>query len=274
MEDELVVRGADPRLGDGVGRYWGYRHGLSAPGRQREPLSPGVVLILGLGPRLGVVGRTDPAGPASWFGSLVAGLDDACTVIEHEGEMRGVQVDLSPLAARRIFRVPMYTLAREVVTLEELLGREAALLEEELVDTSGWAERFERVDALLLARLEAADPPPADVEWAWRRLVATRGRLRIGDLAAELGCSRKHLAARFREHVGLPPKLVARMLRFRHASDELDRPGMGLAAVAARCGYYDQAHLDRDFHDFAGTTPTAYLAERVTFVQDAAAPAA
>jgi AraC-like DNA-binding protein len=43
---------------------------------------------------------------------------------------------------------------------------------------------------------------------------------------------------------------------------------LSLSELAATCGYYDQAHLDRDFRDFAQTTPTAYVAERVTFVQD------
>jgi transcriptional regulator GlxA family with amidase domain len=64
----------------------------------------------------------------------------------------------------------------------------------------------------------------------------------------------------------------ARMLRFRRASD-LIGSGTSIAQIAAACGYYDQAHLDRDFRDFAGSTPTAYLAARVTFVQDAS-PAA
>ena len=110
---------------------------------------------------------------------------------------------------------------------------------------------------------------PADVSWAWRRLVAARGRLRVGDLAAEIGCSRKHLAVRFSEHVGLPPKLCARMLRVRHASEQVGSSHRGdLAEIAAKCGYYDQAHLDRDFRELMGTSPSAYRRRPVTSVQE------
>jgi AraC-like DNA-binding protein len=268
VEHELVVRRAAPALRRYIGRYWGYEQRTPGPVRQREPLSTGVVLIMGLGPQLGLVDRDDPTGAPAWFGSFLAGLDDACTVIAHDGHMRGVQVDLTPLAARMIFKVPMHELAREVVALEDLLGVEGRRLEQQLMEAPGWEQRFELVQMTLAAKLAAADPPPADVDWAWRRLAATHGRLRVTDLAAELGCSRKHLAARFREHVGLPPKLLARMMRFRHASDLIDTAGGSLAELAAACGYYDQAHLDRDFRDFAGTTPTSYVAERVTSVQD------
>ncbi len=267
VTDELVARSSNRRLQPYVDRYWGYAHRAGAAARQREPLSTGVVLIFGLGLPLGIVDPHRPDEQATWFRSFVGGLDDRCPVIEHHGEMRGVQVDLSPIATRMIFRVPMYTLAREVVALDDLLGPEARLLEERLVEARTWSERFDLVEAMLGAKLEMAEPPPADVDWAWRRLVASHGRLRVAELSTELGCSRKHLAARFREHVGLPPKLFARMLRFRRASD-LIGSGTSIAEIAAVCGYYDQAHLDRDFRDFAGSTPTAFLSERVTFVQD------
>jgi AraC-like DNA-binding protein len=65
------------------------------------------------------------------------------------------------------------------------------------------------------------------------------------------------------------------MLRFRETVDRmLASPHSTITEVAAACGYYDHAHLDRDFRDFAGTTPTAYAADPrtpVTFVQDGAA---
>jgi AraC-like DNA-binding protein len=231
-----------------------------------------VVVIVGLGPELGLVDRRDPARKLRWHGSFVAGLDDGCTELAHHGVMRGVQVDLTPLAARTIFGVPMHSLAREVVALEDLLGAEGRELEERMCYAPSWERRFELVQIALAARLERSAQSPPDMEWAWRRLAGSRGRLRIAELAAELGCSRKHLAARFREHVGLPPKVVARMLRFRHVSERIASPGAStLAELAVECGYYDQAHLDRDFREFADATPTSYVAERVTFGQDAGA---
>ena len=268
--DEVVTRPAAPSLRRFVGRYWGYRTLTDGPERRRESLSADAVLILCLDTDLGVVDRTRPDDRAPRYSSFVGGPDDACPVIEHDGEMAGVQVDLTPLAARMIFREPMHGLARGVVKLEDLLGPEAGRLEERLQAATSWNERFDLVEDVLARRLDEAAPPPADVERAWQRLNATHGQLTVTELAAELRCSRKHLASRFREHVGLPPKLVARMLRFRRAADLLlERPELTLADVAFGCGYYDQAHLDRDFREFAQTTPTAYA---VTSVQDAAVP--
>lgn len=72
------------------------------------------------------------------------------------------------------------------------------------------------------------------------------------------------MVTRFRDDIGLAPKSVARILRFQRALASMhagDRPS--LAAVAAGCGYYDQAHLNREFLEMAGTTPTTYLAHRL-----------
>ena len=213
VTDEMVVRYADRRLRPYVGRLWGYAHRAPAAAQQREPLATGVVLIFGLGVPLGIA---DPSSrrPAGWCGSFVGGVVVRCAVFEHKGEMRGIQVDLSPLAARMIFRVSMRSLSREVVALDDLLGPGGCVLEERLIEASSWQERFGLVEAALAAKLQVAEPPPPDVDWAWRRVLSSRGLLKVSELTKELGCSRKHLAARFREHVGVSPKRFARMLRF------------------------------------------------------------
>ena len=99
-----------------------------------------------------------------------------------------------------------------------------------------------------------------DVAHAWRRLVGSHGGVAIGALARELGWSRRHFGERFRDHVGLAPKPAARVLRFRRVLDLLgqgDAPR--LADIALDSGYYDQAHLNRDFRAFTGGSPREYL---------------
>ena len=255
-----------------VRRLLGYDARVPSPTRQLEPPGPGVVLIFGLGSRLGLVDPAAPERRPAPLGSFLAGPDDARTELEYDDDVRGIEVDLTPLAARMLLRVPMHEVARRTVPLDELLGAEAECLEARLLDAPSWAERIDLVEGALRARLAAAEPPPPDVAWAWHRLTATRGRIRVSDLAAELGCSRKHLATRFREHVGLPPKLIARLFRFQNAVARLSSPRGSIAEVAVACGYYDQAHLDRDFRDFLETTPSDFSAA-VTSVQAVAAPA-
>lgn len=102
------------------------------------------------------------------------------------------------------------------------------------------------------------------MEWSWQRLRGTGGRASIGALAAELGWSHRRLIARFREQIGLAPKTVARVLRFDRAVAALgSTSSRGLAEIAFACGYFDQAHLNRDFRELAGTTPTAFLGSRL-----------
>jgi AraC-like DNA-binding protein len=157
----------------------------------------------------------------------------------------------------------MHTLARRVVELDDVLGPEAERLAERLHDAASWPLRFRILDDAIHRRLAAAPDPSPGVTWAYRRVLDTHGRVRIGALASELGWSRKRLAARFREEVGLPAKSLARIVRFRRAVGFLEHDEeRSLAEIALDCGYFDQAHLNRDFRALAGSTPTEFLARR------------
>lgn len=174
-----------------------------------------------------------------------------------------------------------------MVSLDDVLGPAAADLIERLRDLRGWDERFGLLDSVLCKRLEAASVVPAALQTAWSGLMKARGRVEIDALARELGYSRRHFSARFGAELGLPPKTYARVLRFEHAAERLSHDtGARFAEIAQDCGYYDQAHLNRDFREFAGTTPGDYVGrllpdgggvaatEELPFVQDPTALAA
>ena len=251
---ELHLRnGSTPAVRSLAGWYERTDH----PVVRREVPGGRIVLVISFGPPLEVDG--------SHYGSFVAGLHETAAITEHAGVSHGVQAYLSPLGAERLFRMPMGELANRGAALEDLLPG-AGELAERLYEAPDWPSRLTLLEAAIMRRVEAAPPVPRAVEWSWQRLLSTDGAVPVADLAEEVGWSRRHLAARFREHVGLPPKALARILRFERAAERLRR-GADLADAALDSGYYDQAHFNRDFKAFAGVTPTEY---RGTSVQDMA----
>ena len=88
------------------------------------------------------------------------------------------------------------------------------------------------------------------------------GNLRVDEICDELGVSRKHLNYLYKQAVGLSPKTFARLIRFRSVIDRLEDLGETWASIAVDQGYFDQAHLIRDFNRFAGETPDTFLSNR------------
>ena len=262
-----MVRGAPVAgLRPHVRSYWGYEEETVGFSRRRELATAHAVLIVGFGPPIEV--SFPRLGQSVRATAFVSGLSDCFALVDSFGSQRGVQVDLTPLGAVVLFGLPMRELANRAVELGDVLGADGARLPERLHEASGWSARFAILDELFVDRIARARPASPDVAWAWRRLLETGGRLRVSELAEELGCSRRHLSARFGEQVGLPPKTLARVLRFgraarllgvsasSHERGEAAGAPSSLAEVALECGYYDQAHLSRDFRQFAGLSPT------------------
>jgi AraC-like DNA-binding protein len=260
---ELVARRPHRALAGSVRSYYGFREETSSPRRRREGPDASVVVVVSFGHEWRIADASEANRPLERYTSFVAGLHDGCVITEHGGRSEGIQVNIEPTAAARLLGVPMHELARRIVPLDALFGPRAELLVERLADARSWDARFELLEDALTARLASAGAPSPGVVWAWRRLRDTGGRARVGSLAAELGWSRPRLVRRFREEVGLPPKVVARLFRIERAVELLDRrPAPSWAELAFACGYYDQSHMIHDFRELTGTTPTAFAAER------------
>jgi len=107
------------------------------------------------------------------------------------------------------------------------------------------------------ARINGKDDPL--VNEAVKQIAVARGARDLGRLATDLGLSLRQLERRFLSAVGLSPKLFCRMRRFQSVFQAIEQDSAKWADAAVRCGYYDQAHLIRDFHEFSGEAPSALL---------------
>lgn len=252
-----------PQLRPYVIRYCGYDEETTSFTRRLEAAGVEVPLIVNLGSPLGV--RLSSEADFTDYGDgFVAGLHPGYAVVDSHGRQRGLEVGLTPVGAQRLLGLSMREVTSRVVPIGEAFGRLAGELRDQLLEATDWPSRFAIAERFLITRLDRCPGPPPALEWALARLHATSGNLEIGSLTDELSCSRRYLITQFNDHVGVPPKLFARILRFQRACSLADGGRLGWSEVAQLSGYYDHAHLIRDFHDFAGRTPASFAAASLT----------
>jgi AraC-like DNA-binding protein len=154
----------------------------------------------------------------------------------------------------------MHLFSHQTTELSDVLGNQADRLLERLSEARDWQTRFLVVDEFLVSRIRRSEGVPIEIEWAWRQLEISHGTIPIQEIAKHLTWSRKRLITAFREQIGIPPKTLGRVLRFRQALTELAAPNvLSVSQVAVDCGYSDQAHLIREFREFSGLTPVELL---------------
>jgi AraC-like DNA-binding protein len=275
--DESAGRAAAPSLRSLVSGYAGYRQAGVAPRRHRGLPSPSLTFILTLDEPLVIEAHPDPRQPANRYDTLLGGLHTAPAVVTHDGSWSGVQLDLTPLGARMLMGVPASAVAHWDAEATDVVGAFAQRLREAILARPDWTGRFAALDELLARRAGQAEADRVravrpEVRYGWRRLRETSGAVGVAELAAETGLSARRLGSLFQAEFGLTPKEAGRVFRFDHAKRRIGRAaaaGRTLADLAVQCGYYDQAHLAREFRSLAGCPPSQWLAEEFRFVQGA-----
>jgi AraC-like DNA-binding protein len=252
----------------------GYRYAGGSPGVHVGLPSGALTLVVPFDEPLWLSGGglADP----SPFEGVLAGLATGPTLIHHDGRQHGLQLGLTPSGARAVFGMPAGELAESSVELEDVVGRVARSLRDELQGYAMWPERFAAVDRVvrgLMSRHEPRQSGTPEVEQAWRLIRRGGGRTPVAGVASDVGWSTRHLEQRFRGEFGITPKAAVRITRFERSVDAARDPRRRLADVAAECGYADQAHLAREWRDLAGRPPSRWRVEDdLAFVQDEPVP--
>jgi AraC-like DNA-binding protein len=228
------------------------------PGFQQmlEPPRPALTLMIDFEGEIRADGQ---ALPDAW----ISGLTDRYALVQFGPSYASIDLELTPLGAYRLLGRPVRELAGETLRLGDAFGPAGDDLADRLRDRAGWSERFDVLESFLLRRAAAGPDPLPMVEWAWSQVRASGGRATVQALAAEIGCSRRYLHERFSEQVGLAPKTALRLTRFERVCHEVRRRPSRWADLAVAAGYADQSHLNRDFRELAGTTPSDFLARQI-----------
>lgn len=171
-----------------------------------------------------------------------------------------IGIRLQPAGARMFLGIPMHETTDVRLDVALVWAQQSEHLIDAVCSARDTTARLQLVEQFLRMKLtHSRNTADAAVTHGVRLLQSAAGQLSVDALANCCGLSSRQLERRFQSEVGIPPRLLASIFRFRRVFDLLEQPRTGSwVSAAIGAGYFDQAHMIRDFKRFAGLQPQAF----------------
>lgn len=232
--------------------------------RLNVPPMPSAHLMINLAGPARMYDSDPTVAPAVLVGGWFMGVWSRRFGIEHDAPVRLVGVHFKPWGISPFVDVSLTELRDRWVPGDAVWGRSFDRMRERIADAVTTSEMLQIIEAELLSRLPRAPSCGLQlVDHTAERIEASWGATPVAALSDAAAVSSNHLTAQFKAHVGLGPKRVSRIYRFARVILSVDaRSPVDWSHLAQAAGYFDQAHFSKEFKDFTGHTPTAYLGLR------------
>ena len=194
-------------------------------------------------------------------GAVISGPHSQSFVISTAAQFAVAGAQFKPGGALPFLDLPLGDLVNLYVPLDTLWGPLAAELRERMLEAPTPGRKLAVLERMLIGRIARAREWHPAVAYAIGAFQKDSAVVRIGDVMNQIGLSHRRFLDLFTAHVGLRPKVYCRVRRFQqvlrhvHEGREIE-----WASVALSCGYYDQAHFNKEFLAFSGVNPSTYLA--------------
>ena len=195
-------------------------------------------------------------------GSYIVGTKSCGVACSRIGQLAMIGVKLWPQVLHSFLRRPLHDLSGRPLHLGDMGAPVLSELESRLFDADSEPAIKAILDQCLLRAL--CTDFDEMLSFSIRELFESRGTLGIDELIGRCGVHYRTLEKAFRERVGVPPKTLAKVLRFKHAFNSLSDKAAAGRLGALECGYYDQAHFCKEFRFFTGRSPTGFFRERLS----------
>lgn len=176
-------------------------------------------------------------------------------------------VEFHPGVLHRLTGIPFNALTNTFVDAEDVFSKEIKRVNERLNSTDNYKEMIEIVEKYLLGIIKTIKLNAHPIDKVTGLLIHHPENISL-DLLANASClCPRQFERKFKERMGISPKLFVRIARLHKASRiKYNHPQWDWLTIALLCGYHDYQHLAKDFKALAGVTPITY------FEQDTKAP--
>ncbi len=254
------IAGPGALLAPFVKQYWSVDHCLYPGKRYDHRIIPSglpeLTFYLGYRPEV-----RDSSKNFSGY-AVISGQLDHHYDLGISNSLRMFSVSLRPQAIPLFLKTPASLYFNRNVSLTDIIGTESHRIEDLLYHSLSFEEQIIHMENFLAGFLAKhyAREPHVKFRQAGDHIIRNGGNVSVGTLASMACMSLKHYERCFAQQMGCSPKQFLRIVRFQYSLHQRKaQPDCELASLAAACGYYDQAHMNRDFQAFTGLSPGRFF---------------
>ncbi len=185
--------------------------------------------------------------------------------IQHIGRVGVLGAYFKPSAIFQLFGEPAWKFTDRSTDLNLVIGEDAHKITAQLINAADNERRIRLIERFLLNRLSVVDKSLGLLNNAILKKDAFSW-LTIDELAGQLGMSKRQLQRKFKTEIGVSPQTYKKVIRFnqvmRDMGHELPKEWQELTFES---GYYDQAHMIREFKRFTGKPPQVFIKQETQF---------
>lgn len=169
-------------------------------------------------------------------------------------------VRFKPVGLSAFTGLPLQLITDDQAPLCDVASGWHVALEPLLLKAMGVTAKVKCLESFLLQRLPAVNIISSKIQNSIALIKQTNGDIATNALAAQAYMSPRNFERHFLRVTGVSPKTFSRIVRFIHLKQQLEKlPNPHLLSLALDNGFYDHAHLTREFKTFAGESPTGYM---------------
>jgi AraC-like DNA-binding protein len=158
---------------------------------------------------------------------------------------------------------PVSELNNLTVELDFIMGNEIHSIRDAILHAKSIESKFQILEQFLFEKGKRKMQPHLLVDYSVNQLLSAPQMWTIDRLTRKTGITQKHLITLFKKHVGLAPKMFARISKFQKIIQLVEnRQKIDWTSLVYECGYFDQAHFIKEFRAFSGINPSSYLVQR------------
>lgn len=180
--------------------------------------------------------------------------------IHSTGPLTAVGIFLRPDALKAVFGLNASLLTDTCMDASMLILKSNTSLIDQLQHTASLPGKIELLAGWLHAQAQKHQHGKHDMmQYAVTAIAKSKGNIALKGLQTELQLSERSFERKFKEYIGISPKLFSRICRFQATLQQLRNNNYGkLSDIAFENDYADQSHFIRAFKEFAGVSPLQY----------------